>query len=94
MYRGTSDFKKGYQPRTNIITDEKGDLVTNSYNILARWWNHFSKLLNVHGFNDVRQTEIHTAELMVPEQSIFEFDIATEKLKSHSHQVLIKSQQN
>jgi len=38
--------------------DEKGDLVTNSYRILARWRNHFSQLLNVHGVNDVRQTEI------------------------------------
>ena len=27
MYRGISDFNKGYQPRTNIAKDEKGDLV-------------------------------------------------------------------
>jgi hypothetical protein len=25
LYRGISDFKKGYQPRTNIVKDEKGD---------------------------------------------------------------------
>ena len=37
LYRGISDFKKGYQPRTNIIKDETGDLVTDSYSILARW---------------------------------------------------------
>ena len=28
LYRGISDFKKGYQPRTSIVYDEKGDLVT------------------------------------------------------------------
>ena len=27
LYRGINDFKKGYQPRTTIIKDEKGDLV-------------------------------------------------------------------
>jgi len=25
LYRGISDFKKGYQPRCNIVKDEKGD---------------------------------------------------------------------
>ena len=33
LYRGISDFKKGYQPRTNIVKDETGDLVTFSYRI-------------------------------------------------------------
>ena len=36
LYRGISDFKKGYQPRTNIVKNETGDLVTGSYSILAR----------------------------------------------------------
>jgi hypothetical protein len=51
------------QPRTNVVKDEKGDLVADSHStsILARWRNHFFQLLNVHGVNDVRQTEIHTA---------------------------------
>jgi hypothetical protein len=39
---GISDFKKGYQPRTNIVKDEKGDLVRDCHSILARWRNHFS----------------------------------------------------
>jgi hypothetical protein len=30
---------KGYQPRTNIVKDEKGDLVADSHSILARWRN-------------------------------------------------------
>jgi hypothetical protein len=39
--------------------------------------------LNEHGVNDVRQTEIHTAEPIVPELSAFEFETAIEKLKRH-----------
>jgi hypothetical protein len=39
--------------------------------------------LNVRGVNDVRQTEIHTAEPVVPKSSAFEFELAIEKLKSH-----------
>jgi len=44
--------------------------------------NYFSQLLNVDGFNDVRQTEIHTAERIVLEPSAFEFQLAVEKLKN------------
>ena len=51
LYRGISDFKKGYQPRTNIVKDEKADLVADSQSILVRWRNYFSQLLNVHGVN-------------------------------------------
>jgi len=36
MYRGINEFKKVYQPRTNIVKDEMGDLVTESHRILAR----------------------------------------------------------
>jgi len=78
-----NDFKKAYQPRTNIVKGEKDNLVTNSHSILARWRNHFSQLQNVHGVNDVRQTEIHTAEPLVSEPSAFEFEMAVKKLKRH-----------
>jgi hypothetical protein len=67
-------------------------LFTDSHSILARWKKHFSQLLNVHGVNDVRQTEIHTAQPVVPELSAFLVEMAIEKLKRNkSHQVLIKS---
>ena len=72
MYRGISDFKKGYQPRTTTLEDEKGDLVTNFHSILAIWRNLFSWLLNVPGVNDVRQTEIHRSGPLVPELSAVE----------------------
>jgi hypothetical protein len=45
--------QKSYQPTTNTVKDEKGCLVADPHSILARWMNHFSQPLNVHGF-DVR----------------------------------------
>ena len=42
LYKGIIDFMKGYQPRTNRVKDEKGDLVTYCHSILARWRNHIS----------------------------------------------------
>jgi len=62
VYGGIKDFKKCYQPRTDIVKHEKCDLVKNIHSILARWRNSFSRLLSVHGVNDVRQAQIHTEE--------------------------------
>jgi hypothetical protein len=42
--------------------------------------NHFSELLNVLGISDVWQTEIHTAELLAPESSVFKFERDSEKV--------------
>ena len=50
---------------------------------MARWRNHFTQLVNVYGVNDVRQTEIHTAEPVAPEPSAFGVELAIEKRKSH-----------
>jgi hypothetical protein len=36
LYRGTNDVKEGYQPRTRIVKDEKGDLVADSHSIMVR----------------------------------------------------------
>ena len=83
MYRGIKDFKKGYQPRCNIVKNEKGDLVADSHSIVVRWRNYFFQLFNVHGVKDIGQAEIHTAEPLVPEPSAFEVELAIGKLKSH-----------
>ena len=82
MYRGISDFKKGYQHRTTVVKDERGELVAHPHSIMARWRNYFSQLLNVHEVN-IRQAEIHTVEPLVPEPSAFEFELAIEKLKNY-----------
>jgi len=79
LYRGIKDFKKGYQPRCNIVKDEKGDLVADSHSIVAGWRNYFSQLFNVHGDKDDGQAEIHTAEPLVPEPSASEVALAIDK---------------
>jgi len=83
VYRDINDFKKGYQLRTDIVKAEKGYLAAESHSILARWKNHFSQLLNKPGVNDVRQTEIQTAEPLLPELNAFGVQLAIGKLKSH-----------
>ena len=82
LYRGINDFKNCYQPRTYVAKDDKGEFVADNDSILARWRKYFSQLLNVHEVNDVRQTEIHTHEL-VREPNVSEFQLDIEKLKSH-----------
>jgi hypothetical protein len=47
LCRGISEFKKGYQPRTNLVKDENGDLLADSHNVFSRWKTYFSQLLNV-----------------------------------------------
>ena len=49
-----------------------------------RWRNYFSQLLNVHGVNDVRPTEIHTAGPLEPEPRAFEFELAIGDIKCHN----------
>jgi hypothetical protein len=83
MYRGINEFKRGYQLRNNLVKDENGDLLADSHNILNRWKNYFSRLLNVHNVSDVRQMEVHTADPSVPGPSHFEVEIAIAKLKKN-----------
>jgi hypothetical protein len=72
MCRGINEFKKGYQPRTNLVKDKGGDLLANPHKILNRWKNYFCQLLNVHGMRGVRHTEMHTAKPFVPKPSASE----------------------
>jgi len=83
LHRCSIDFKKGYQARTLLVKDEKGELVADPHSIMARWRNYFSQLLNVHEDNDVRQEEIHTIKPLVPEPNVFEVELAIGKLKNH-----------
>jgi hypothetical protein len=83
LYRGINEFKKGHQPRTNLVKDERGDLLADPHKILNRWKNYFCELLNVYGAGGVRQTELHTAEPFVPEPSASEVEVAIGKLKRY-----------
>jgi mannosyltransferase OCH1-like enzyme len=81
--RGTNEFKKGYQPRTNIIKDENDNLLADPQSVLNRRKNFFNQVLNVHGIHDVRQMATYIAEQLVPEPSLVKVEIAIEKLKRY-----------
>jgi hypothetical protein len=65
------------------VKDENCDLLADSHNILNRWKNYFSQLLNLHRASDVRQIEIYTAEPLVPVPSHFEVEIAIANLERY-----------
>jgi len=50
---------------------------------LARWRNLLYQLLDIHGVNVGRESEIHTAEPLLPEPNAFEVEMVIEKLKSY-----------
>jgi hypothetical protein len=64
MYRGINRFNRSYKSRNNLVKDENGDLLADSHNILNRWKNYFSQLLNMHNVSDVRQIEVHKAVVL------------------------------
>jgi hypothetical protein len=65
------------------VKNENGDLIADSHNILNRWKNYFSQLLNVHTVSEVRQIEVHTAEPFGPGPSRLEVEIPIEKFKKY-----------
>jgi hypothetical protein len=72
LYRGINEFKRRYyQPRSNLVKDENGDLLADSHNILNKWKICCSQSLKVYRVTDVRHIEIHTAELLVSDPSPF-----------------------
>jgi hypothetical protein len=73
-----------------LVKDENGDLLADSHNILNRWKNYFSQLLNLHRFGDVRQIEIHTAEPLVPDLVLLKLKLLFQSCKGINRQVVIK----
>jgi hypothetical protein len=59
------ECKKFYQARNNLTKNENGDLLADPHNILSKWKNYISQLLNVHDVSDVGQT----AEQLAPDPS-------------------------
>jgi hypothetical protein len=55
LYRGKNEFQRGHQTRNNLVKDDTGDLLADSQNILNRWKNYFSQLLNMRNVIYVRQ---------------------------------------
>jgi hypothetical protein len=48
LYRGINEFKRGYQPRSNYVKDQNGDLLADSNSRLNRRKKYFPPLLDVH----------------------------------------------
>jgi hypothetical protein len=44
LYRGTNEFKKRYQPETDLVKDERGGLLADPHKILNRLTNYFCQL--------------------------------------------------
>jgi hypothetical protein len=65
------------------VRDENGDLLADSHNILYRWKNYYSQLLNIRRVSDGRQIEVHTPEQLVPDLSPFDVETAIAKSKSY-----------
>jgi hypothetical protein len=72
LHRGINEFNKGYQRRSKIVKDEKNDLLADFYSIVNRSKNYFSQLSNIHDVNEVRGTEIYSADPRVREPILFE----------------------
>jgi hypothetical protein len=77
-----------------LVKEERGDLLVGTSQNLNRWKNYFCQLLNVHGVDGVRQTEMHTAEPFVPEPSASEVQVPIGKLKRYKSPVLLRFQLN
>jgi hypothetical protein len=71
LCRGINEFKKGYQPRINIMKDENDNLLADPQNVLNRWKNFFNQVL----------MDIQTAEPLVPEPSLVKVEIANWKVE-------------
>jgi hypothetical protein len=37
LYKGINEFKRGYQPRSNLVNDENGNLLADLNNISNKW---------------------------------------------------------
>jgi hypothetical protein len=60
LHREINEFKRGYQSRSNLVKDEIGDQFTDSHNILNRWKNYFSQLLNLCRVSNIRQIDTYS----------------------------------
>jgi hypothetical protein len=84
------NIRRGFQPRSNSVKDENGDLLADSHNNLNGRKNYFAQLLNLHRISDVRRIEIYTGEPLIHDPSPFEVEIVIKKFKRYKyHQIVI-----
>jgi hypothetical protein len=65
---------QGFLCIRELVSDRMSYIIVDSHNNLNRWKNYFSLLLYVHDVSDVWQTEVHTAEPLVPGPSRLEVE--------------------
>jgi hypothetical protein len=58
-------LRRVYQPRTNIVKDDIGNLVADSHCILARWRNYFSQILCLCDIKDLKNIQVHLAHWLL-----------------------------
>jgi hypothetical protein len=69
-----------------VVKNERGYLLADPKKKINRWKNYLCQLLNVQGPGGIRQTEIHTEELFVPEPSAAEVEGAIRRMKRYKAQ--------
>jgi hypothetical protein len=60
LYRGITEFKKGYKPRTNTVKDKMGDLLEGSSTCMERMEELLLSAIECTGPGGVKETDIHT----------------------------------
>jgi hypothetical protein len=69
-----------FQTRNNLLKDRIDHLLANSHNILNWCKFYICTFFNVRNCSDVRQKEIHTIELLIPDPTQLEAEIAIAEL--------------
>jgi hypothetical protein len=71
-YKGINEFKKGYQPRAYVIKKHGDTIVADTTDMLSRWEQFFSNLLNFNQSTNHEGSEIFVAEEVIPQPSLIE----------------------
>jgi hypothetical protein len=82
LYRDINDFKKGYQPRTNIVKDDKGDIVTDCLSVLV-FVGTITLRYSMYMELVMLGREKYTQQNHLPDLSALKVEMAIEKLRSH-----------
>jgi hypothetical protein len=83
LYRDITEYKKGYQPRNNLVKYVTGDIHAGSHSIFNNRKNYICQLLNVHDVNGIRQRKMHISDPLDLEASSLEAEVVIDKLKRY-----------
>ena len=96
-YKEVKFIKKGYAPRTSMIKDKKGEIVSTHAEVLERWKEHFQQLLNNEGedeeIEEDRNEEVVVEEIERPDKIDVRMAIEASKNGKAAEQVWITYRQ-